>query len=178
MKRYVHLLGKIKTRIISKKNQLTETCLKEMWFKLFIIIQLIFILFSSPIWSADDNISQRNNNCELSMYRNQEKGNYTTLFSPRDIINVEIRLLQLKKGDYALIIELYNSFGELQEKNSFDLRIPKKSDYTVISYLKFHKASPLTKLFKVSESTGYHIKFYGSWNNVITKKQKKEADRK
>ena len=99
------------------------------------------MIFCLLMFSADDTISAiRKNIGELHLYKNQEKENSRTHFSLEDVINVEVRLFQLKKGDYSLITEWFNPLGELQQKSSYDFRLVQMSDYTVISYQTCPKA--------------------------------------
>ena len=112
--------------------------------------------------SAADRIKYR-----LYMYKNQESTRSATVFSPHDQIFVYIRFINLPKGEYTFHADWYNSFGEQQESSRHTFSLPEAADYAVESWLEMKRAGFLNRLFSVSETTGYNLKFYGKWKVII-----------
>ena len=101
------------------------------------------------------------------MYKHDHRHVPVTHFSPADTIGMRLTLKDLAKGAYTLHVDWHNASGELQETNRY--RFNKQTEATEVFEVQLDiiKASPLRRLFSVSEATGYHMKFYGKWQVVI-----------
>lgn len=97
------------------------------------------------------------------MYKNDNRNVPITHFSPSDTIGVRLTLEDLPEGQYTLHADWYNAAGELQETSRY--RFTKQPGQTEVidAQLNIIKASPLRRLFSSTETTGYHMKFYGKW---------------
>lgn len=97
------------------------------------------------------------------MYKNDHPGIPVTQFSPTDTIGVRVILKDLPPGLHTLHTDWYNAAGKLQDTNRY--RFEKQTDRieAIDTQLEIIKASPLRRLFSVSEATGYHMAFYGRW---------------
>ena len=135
----------------------TEPLKRTFW----VVIVLYLILLPSRGITADP-VKYR-----LYMYKNQESTQSTTVFSPHDQIFIFIRFINLPKGEYTFHADWYNSFGELQESSRYAFSLAEPSDHSVESWLEIKQAGFLNRLFSVSETTGYNLKFYGQWQVKI-----------
>ena len=97
------------------------------------------------------------------MHRDDLASPSTTSFSPYDDILIQLNLYELPKGDYAYSVNWYNPFGELEDTSSYYFSLPQKASYSCWSKLDLEEAGTLTRLFSVSETTGFNIKYYGRW---------------
>lgn len=121
-------------------------------------VLLMLTLFCFTAAAAQDQ-----KNCRVYMYKNDDRGQLTDIFSTHDKIHVHVDFDSLSKGPYAFQAEWYNAFGELQDTSHFAFSLPDGGHYAVESWLKISKAGFLTRLFSASETTGYNVKFYGKW---------------
>ena len=97
------------------------------------------------------------------MYKNDNRGTPVTRFSPTDAIGLLVIFKDLEDGHYTFHADWYNAAGKLQETSRY--RFTKQPDRTEVidAQLDIIKASPLKRLFSSTETTGYHMKFYGKW---------------
>jgi len=115
--------------------------------------------------------------CDSFMYRNKDVGNPTTQFSAHDRIVIRVKFRDLQKGSYTFQADWYNPFGEFQDTSSSYFTIQKTTNVVSESQLDLMRAGALRRMFTTSETTGYHIKFYGVWkvklflngNKIITR---------
>ena len=101
--------------------------------------------------------------CDSIMYRNKDVGNPTTQFSALDRIVIRVKFKDLQKGSYTFQADWYNPSGEFQDTSSSYFTIQKTSNVVSESQLELMRAGALRRMFSTSETTGYHIKFYGVW---------------
>ena len=101
--------------------------------------------------------------CDSYMYKNEEVGKSTTTFSPRDRIVVRVKFKDLQKGSYTFQADWYNPSGEFQDTSSSYFNIEKTANVVSESQLELMRAGTLRRLFSISETKGYHIKFHGVW---------------
>ena len=97
------------------------------------------------------------------MYNTENRSVPMQRFSPSDTIGVRLTLKDLPQGDYTLHVDWYDASGKLQDSNRH--RFVKQGTRSEVfeAELKIIKASPLRRLFSASETTGYHMRFYGKW---------------
>ena len=101
--------------------------------------------------------------CDSYMYKNEAVGHPTTQFSPRDRIVVRVKFKDLQEGSYTFQADWYNPSGEFQDTSSSYFNIEKRSSVVSESQLELMRAGTLRRLFSISETKGYHIKFHGVW---------------
>ncbi|MBW1696529.1 MAG: hypothetical protein JRH18_08235 [Deltaproteobacteria bacterium] len=101
--------------------------------------------------------------CEVFMYKNEVVHVPVGVFSPQDKIVVRIKVKQIPRGFYTFHADWYNPKGDLQNQCSYRFSLQKTKNKVLESYLVIKKASALKRLFSISESSGYNIKFYGRW---------------
>ena len=97
------------------------------------------------------------------MYRNKEVDNPITQFSPHDRIVIQVKFKDLQKGSYTFQADWYNPSGEFQDTSSSYFTIQNTTTVVSESQLELMRAGALRRMFSMSETTGYHIKFYGVW---------------
>jgi len=119
---------------------------------------VVYLVLLPSVGRTTDQINYR-----IFMYKNNEVAQPTTLFSPHDKIVVYIKFFNLPGGEYTFHADWYNSFGELQDSSNYSFALPGAADHAVESSMGMSKAGFLTRLFSVSETTGYSVKFYGKW---------------
>jgi len=101
--------------------------------------------------------------CDSFMYRNNDVDNPTNQFSPHDRIVILVKFMNLQKGSYTFQADWYNPSGEFQDTSSSYFTIQKTSNVVSESQLELMRAGAFRRLFSTSETTGFHIKFYGLW---------------
>ncbi len=105
--------------------------------------------------------------CDSFMYKNEDVGTPTTQFSAHDRIVIRVKFKNLKKGSYTFQADWYNATGEFQDTSSSYFTIQKTINVVSESQLELMRAGALRRMFSTSETTGYHIKFYGLWRVKI-----------
>jgi len=97
------------------------------------------------------------------MYKNDNRSTPVTRFSPADTIGLCLVLKDLPEGDYAFHADWYNADGKLQETSRHRFTKQPGRAEIIAAELKMIKASPIRRMFSTTETTGYHMKFYGKW---------------
>lgn len=111
------------------------------------------------------------------MYKGGAAGRPTTVFSPEDRVVLYIQFRDLPAGEYSFQADWHNPFGELQDSSRHAFALQAASDYAVEASLEMTRAGFLTRLFSASETTGYHVKFYGKWQVRLFLNGEEVADR-
>lgn len=101
--------------------------------------------------------------CDSFMYRNEDVDKPTTQFTPHDRIVIRVKFKDLQKGSYTFQADWYNPSGGFQDTSSSYFTIQKTTNVVSESQLELMRAGALRRMFSTSETTGYHIKFYGLW---------------
>ncbi len=86
-------------------------------------------------------------------------------YSIDEQVKLEVWLSALKAGDYSYQVDWYNPKNELQDSSlqKFEVGPNEGNDLILTSILELTAASPMKRIFSLSESTGYNVKFYGEW---------------
>ncbi len=112
-------------------------------------------------------IAECNITYDVFMYKNDDTGSPAIQFSPHDRIVIRVKFKNLKKGSYTFQADWYNATGEFQDTSSSYFTIQKTTNVVSESQLELMRAGAFRRLFSTSETTGYHIKFYGLWRVKI-----------
>ena len=97
------------------------------------------------------------------MYKNDNRSIPVTRFSPTDTIGLLVIFNDLEEGHYTFHADWYNASGKLQETSRYRFTKQPGRAEIIDAQLEIIKASPLRRLFSSTETTGYHMKFYGKW---------------
>jgi len=121
-----------------------------------ILLILAILVSAHPGWGKLQSF-------HFYLYKNEDPAP-AIRFSPTDRIVACLILKDLPSGRYTFHADWYNAAGKLQEssRHQFEQR-SKRDEKKIESRLEFIKASLLRRIFSASESTGYHMKFYGNW---------------
>jgi len=120
---------------------------------------LTILLFIGPIIPIHSHAQHH----ATYMYKNDNRGIPVTRFSPTDTIGLLVIFKDLEEGHYTFHADWYNAAEKLQETSRY--RFTKQPGQTEVidAQLNIIKASPLKRLFSSTETTGFHMKFYGKW---------------
>ena len=151
-----------------KSSMLILLPITSVWSYRSYLIQ-IFIFFSTLISFCSVSLSdnQLYKITDDFMYKNRDIEYPISVFSPNDEIHINIRFIQLPKGNYSFQTEWYNPLGEIQTSSAFRFSLNRKSDYPLWSTLKLHNASHQKRMVTFSYARGYHIKLFGKWRVIL-----------
>jgi hypothetical protein len=120
---------------------------------------------------------QDENRIHAYLYKNDVFNRPLVVFSPYDKIVLSVKFLRLPAGNYSFEAEWYNAFEELQEKAQFSFFLEETGDYALESWLRIKRAGWMRRLTSVSETSGFHVKFFGTWRVDIFLNGEKVAER-
>ena len=132
---------------------------------IFFVVGLTVLLIAAP--SSFSNINLKDVTCEAFMFRNEDSRNPVFEFSPQDKVVIRVRFKNLKQGHYTLHTDWYNPLGKIQEKSSFRFTQQRQASFSAQSWIQLKSAGFMKRMFSVSNSGGYNVKFFGEWRVVI-----------
>lgn len=122
---------------------------------------LLLLAAASPLSAVDAPADERV--IRAFLFRNEAASERVEGFAPHEKINVALDIRPLPSGDYTLHTEWYNPLGDLQEKTSYRFSHSETGPFSARSWLTLKRAGFVEKLFSVSYTSGYHVKFFGTW---------------
>jgi hypothetical protein len=128
-------------------------------------VSLILVMVAAP--SSFSNINLQDVTCEAFMFKNEESLSPVSEFTPRDKVVIRIKFKDLKPGHYTVHTDWYNPLGKLQEKSAFSFQQKRQASFSAQSWIQLKRAGFMKRLFTVSNSGGYNMKFYGEWRVVV-----------
>ena len=132
---------------------------------IFTAVSISVLLVAAP--SSFSNINLKDVTCEAYMFKNEDSRHPVFEFSPHDKVFIRVKFKNLKQGLYTLHTDWYNPLGKLQEKSSFQFTQRRQASFSAQSWIQLKRAGFMKRVFSVSNSGGYNVKFFGEWRVVI-----------
>jgi hypothetical protein len=143
----------------------------------WVLLLLICLLAAPVVAAAGGSDLEKENRVHAYLYKDDAFNKPLVVFSPYDKIVLSVKFLRLPAGNYRFEADWYNAFGELQEESRFSFSLQALGDYALESWLRMRQAGIMRRLTSVSETSGFHVKFYGTWRVAIFLNGEKVTER-
>jgi hypothetical protein len=140
------------------------------------VLLLSISLLAAPVAAGGSKLEEENR-VHAYLYKNDAFTQPLVVFSPYDKIVLSVKFLRLPAGKYRFEADWHNAFGELQEQSRFSFSLEATGDYALESWLRMRQAGMMRRLTSVSETSGFHVKFYGTWRVDIFLNGEKVTER-